>query len=173
LIAFTGILSDQKDPALWNLIATSNSDIARNAGYSFCWVGDGPLVHEIDKNHVTITGWKNAAEVQELLEKTAVYFSSAAWEGLPYGVLEAMNNECALLLRDIPGNRELVVIGENGWLYSTKEEAYEKLSLMLKDKPKLISMGKRSREIVEQSFSLKQMGEGYRKIFFEMQEKIK
>jgi len=167
LISFSGVVSFQKDPSLWNIVARSSASAAKVAGYSFCWIGDGPLANKLDKDLVTLTGWKNSEEVNELLEKTAIYFSTSAWEGLPYGVLEAMSHGCALLLRNVPGNRELVIPGENGWLFDTKEEVENRLKEMIKDKPLLIKMGKRSREIIEQNYTIKQMGEGYRKIYME------
>jgi len=165
LIAFTGIASNQKAPALWNSVACNCADIARKEGFSFYWIGDGPLAHEFNKDAVTLTGWKTAEEVEALLEKTAVYFSASSWEGLPYGVLEAMNFSCALILRNVPGNRELVISGENGWLFETHEEAVNRLITVLKNKTLLLAMGKKSRSILEQNYTLKQMGEGYRSLY--------
>ena len=166
-ISFTGIASSQKDPAMWSSIAVSSADFAYEAGFSFYWVGDGPEAAYLKRDCIVLTGWKTAEEVECLLEKSAIYFSTAAWEGLPYGVLEAMNTGCALLLRDVPGNRDLVISGENGWLFNTQEEARDRLAIMLKDRNRLEAMGKKSREIIRQNYTLKQMGEGYRKIYSE------
>jgi glycosyltransferase involved in cell wall biosynthesis len=168
LVSFTGIASFQKDPVMWNAVAAGCVDNALEEGFSFCWVGDGPLANRLDHDSVTLTGWKPAAEVEEVLKKTAIYFSASAWEGLPYGVLEAMASGCAVLLRNVPGNRELVIPGENGWLFDTQQEAIERLFMMLKNKAVLTTMGKRSIEIIEQGYTVKQMGEGYRKIYNEM-----
>ena len=165
LISFTGIASFQKDPALWNEVACRCAAYAGEKGFSFCWIGDGPEAVKINTDHAVLTGWKTAPEVEDLLLKTAVYFSASAWEGLPYGVLEAMSSGCALLLRNVPGNRELVQPGENGWLFDTAAEAENHLREMLKDKALLAIMGKKSREIAEENYSLKQMGEGYRRIY--------
>jgi glycosyltransferase involved in cell wall biosynthesis len=123
------------------------------------------LAGKLNRDCVVLTGWKGAEEVEELLEKTAIYFSASAWEGLPYGVLEAMNASCALLLRNVPGNRDLVIPGENGWLFCTREEAVSRLTAMLKDRAVLATMGKRSRELLEQGYTRKQMGEGYRRLY--------
>jgi glycosyltransferase involved in cell wall biosynthesis len=165
LISFAGIASFQKDPALWNAIAVDCAAEAKNRGFEFFWIGDGSESAEIDRKYVHFTGWKGPDEVADLLEKTAVYLSCSAWEGLPYGVLEAMNCGCALLLRNVPGNRDLVVSGENGRLFETKEEAVFLLKEMLADTGKTAEMGKKSRIILEREFSLKQMGEGYRRIY--------
>ena len=165
LISFTGIASIQKNPAMWNAVAVTCFNSAQDSGFSFYWIGSGPWERELEEEFITVTGWKTKEEVEALLSKTAIYFSASAWEGLPYGVLEAMNCGCALLLKNVPGNRDLVMNGENGWLFNTQEEAIEKLKIMLKDKTLLAKMGKRSRQMIEQDFSLKQMSDGYRKIY--------
>jgi glycosyltransferase involved in cell wall biosynthesis len=165
LISFSGIASFQKDPVLWNSVAAAYAGTAELSGFSFCWIGSGPLEEGLNRELVTVTGWQDAKRVDELLEKTAVYFSASAWEGLPYGVLEAMNCGCALLLRNVPGNRELVSNGENGWLFDSPEEAISRLKTMMEDPPALSVMGRRSREILEQGYTVKQMGEGYRSIY--------
>jgi glycosyltransferase involved in cell wall biosynthesis len=167
LVSFSGIVSFQKDPALWNTVASLCAGKARRDGFSFCWIGEGPLSGKLDRNFVTVTGWKGPAEVEQFLDKTLVYLSTAAWEGLPYGVLEAMNASCALLLRNVPGNRDLVVPGENGRLFDTEEEAVSLLEQMLSGAEKTALMGKKSFEILEKKFSLKAMGEGYRNIYQE------
>jgi glycosyltransferase involved in cell wall biosynthesis len=168
LISFTGIACPQKDPALWNSVAQDVFDSAGREGFSFCWIGDGEEADRLDRRRITVTGWKTSDEVEIFLGKTAVYFSASAWEGLPYGVLEAMNFSCALLLRDVPGNRELVTQGENGFLFKTRQEAADRLNEMVKDKALLETMGKKSRLIAEQGYTIKQMGEGYKKIYMEM-----
>jgi glycosyltransferase involved in cell wall biosynthesis len=165
LISFAGIVSFQKDPALWNAVAAGCAAEAKDCGFEFYWIGDGPESAKIDRNHTVLTGWKDPEAVADLLEKTAVYLSCSAWEGLPYGVLEAMNSGCALLLRDVPGNRDLVVPGENGRLFETQEEAVFLLKEMLSDPRITREMGKKSRALLEKSFNLKAMGEGYREIY--------
>jgi glycosyltransferase involved in cell wall biosynthesis len=168
LISFAGIASFQKDPALWNAIAAACAAEAKARGFEFYWIGDGPEKDRIDRTAVRLTGWKSPEEVADLLEKTAVYLSCSAWEGLPYGVLEAMNGSCALLLRDVSGNRDLVVPGENGWLFSSLEEACRRLREMLAEPDKTAELGKKSRSILEKDFSQKAMGEGYRRVYREV-----
>jgi glycosyltransferase involved in cell wall biosynthesis len=165
LVSFTGIASFQKDPALFSAVAGACKKEA--PGFLFYWIGDGPLAKELDRSSVVLTGWKSSGGVEKLLDRTAVYLSCSAWEGLPYGVLEAMNASCALLLRNVPGNRDLVVPGENGWLFDSAEEGAERLRAMLGDRTLLERMGKRSREILEKGFTLRSMGEGYRAVYEE------
>ena len=165
LITFVGIASQQKAPDFWNVVTSVSAEFAKDKGFSFTWVGDGPKANELTCKHINLTGWASAKEVEELLEKTSIYFSTSAWEGLPFGVLEAMNCGCALLLRDVPGHRELVIPGENGWLFKTEKEAEEYLNMMVKDRSLLSAMGKRSLEIIQQQYTLEQMGNGYKQIY--------
>jgi glycosyltransferase involved in cell wall biosynthesis len=161
LVSFSGIAGVQKDPALFNRIAEAFQD----EGVPFCWIGDGPLRGELRAKNIELSGWLNKDRIDPYLRKTLVYLSTAAWEGLPFGVLEAMNASCALLLRDVPGNRELVIPGENGYLFGDEGEGRELLRKMLGDREKTLAMGKKSREMAAESYSVKRMGEGYRKIY--------
>jgi glycosyltransferase involved in cell wall biosynthesis len=161
LVSFSGIAGPQKDPALFNRIAAAFQD----EGLPFCWIGDGPLRDELRAKNIELTGWINKDRIDPYLRGTLVYLSTAAWEGLPFGVLEAMNASCALLLRDVPGNRELVIPGENGYLFSGEGEGTDLLRKMIEDREKTLAMGKKSREIAAAAYSVKKMGEGYGKIY--------
>jgi glycosyltransferase involved in cell wall biosynthesis len=81
-----------------------------------------------------------------------------------------MNKSCALLLRDVPGNRDLVVSGENGYLFRDRAEGTALLKAMLEDPEKTAAMGRRSREMAEQDYSAEKMGAGYRTIYAAIME---
>ncbi|MDR0643518.1 MAG: glycosyltransferase [Treponema sp.] len=158
VVTFAGIASAQKDPALFNKIAS------RVEG-NFFWVGDGPLIAALKSPNITVTGWIEKATIDAYLNRTFIYLSASAWEGLPYGVLEAMDAGCALLLRDVPGNRDLVVQGENGYLFTDEDEAVDRLKQMLAEREKTRSMGCKSRDIVKKDYSIEKMGQGYLEIY--------
>jgi glycosyltransferase involved in cell wall biosynthesis len=164
IIAFVGIASVQKAPAMFNKIAS------RVEG-DFFWVGDGPLRTALQSSNITITDWVDKAAVDRYLYRTFIYLSTSAWEGLPFGVLEAMNVGCALLLRDAPGNRDLVVQGENGYLFTDEEEAVELLKNMLADRVRTLAMGYKSRDIVKRDYSIEKMGRGYLEVYEKLYEK--
>jgi glycosyltransferase involved in cell wall biosynthesis len=164
LVSFSGLISAQKDPALFNSLALALED------QPFCWIGDGPLRDKLSAHNISVTGWADSATVNRWLDKTQLYLSASAWEGLPIGALEAMNRSCALLLRDVPGNRDLVVPGENGYLFEDKEEGIARLRAMLEDPEKTAAMGKKSRELAEREYSAEKMGAGYRKIYAAVME---
>jgi glycosyltransferase involved in cell wall biosynthesis len=164
LVVFTGIASRQKDPALFNAIAEALPQV------SFFWIGDGPLRKELRAANITCTGWVERPAIEDYLSRTLVYLSSSAWEGLPFGVLEAMDASCALLLRDVPGNRDLVSPGENGYVYSSAEEGRTLLLTMLEDREKTLAMGGKSRALAGSRYSVEAMGKAYRKIYTSLLE---
>jgi glycosyltransferase involved in cell wall biosynthesis len=164
LVSFSGLISVQKDPALFNELALALGD------RQFCWIGDGPLREKLGAANIAITGWVDSDTVNAWLDKTLIYLSASAWEGLPFGALEAMNKSCALLLRDVPGNRDLVIPGENGYLFREKEEGIALLRAMLEDPEKTAAMGRKSRELAEREYSVEKMGEGYRNIYAAVME---
>lgn len=87
--------------------------------------GDGPMRVQIEQsidNHglrtrVRITGWINSDEVRsEILAARALILPSFA-EGLPVVLMEAMALRRPVLSTYVAGIPELVIPGENGWLF--------------------------------------------------------
>ncbi|GAB6392374.1 MAG: glycosyltransferase, group 1 [Treponematales bacterium] len=162
-ISFSGVASVQKNPALFNAIAAAFPKTP------FRWIGDGPLAGLLSATNIEVTGWREKSEVDALLADTLIYLSASSWEGLPFAALEAMNAGCALLLTDVPGNRDIVPVpGENGFLFRGADEGIERLAAMLVDGEKTTAMGTESRRLAERCYSLEAMGQGYRKIYGSM-----
>jgi colanic acid/amylovoran biosynthesis glycosyltransferase len=88
--------------------------------------GDGPLRAEIEKlidenglnSQVRITGWISSNGVRsEILAARALILPSFA-EGLPVVLMEAMALRRPVLSTYVAGIPELVISGENGWLFA-------------------------------------------------------
>ncbi|MBI1730862.1 glycosyltransferase family 4 protein [Candidatus Acetothermia bacterium] len=93
--------------------------------------------------------------IPEWLAISDIYALPSYGEGLPRTVLEAMAMELPVITTDVPGCRETVNDGENGYLIPPRNsEALAQALERLTGNPKLRqTMGKRSREIVESRFS--------------------
>jgi glycosyltransferase involved in cell wall biosynthesis len=65
---------------------------------------------------VTVTG--KVPTVHEYYALSDVFVSSSILEGMPIAHLEAMTAELPIVATDIPGVREVVTDGENGYLVS-------------------------------------------------------
>jgi glycosyltransferase involved in cell wall biosynthesis len=114
--------------------------------------GDGPMRVEIEKSidelglnsQVRITGWISSNGVRsEILAARALILPSFA-EGLPVVLMEAMALRRPVLSTYVAGIPELVISGENGWLFAagSVEELVDGMVKCLAVKPEdLVRMG--------------------------------
>lgn len=103
----------------------------------------------------------STSEVRPYLKRCHVYVLPSYHEGMPRTVLEAMAIGRPILTTDVPGCRETVTPGENGFLVP-KEDApalAERLIWFIENRDQWGRMGKRSREIAEEKFDVHKVNE--------------
>jgi len=98
---------------------------AKQIPFELVLAGDGPIRDRIEQSidacslrgQVRITGWLSGSQVRdEILAARALVLPSFA-EGLPVVLMEAMALRRPVLTTFIAGIPELVVHGQNGWLF--------------------------------------------------------
>ncbi|WP_413479650.1 glycosyltransferase family 4 protein [Vibrio hibernica] len=106
------------------------------------------------KNSVDYLGGTN--DVRPYIEACSIFVLPSYHEGLPRTVLEAMATGRPILTTDVPGCRETVVDGENGWLVekSNVEQLAEKMIWFIENQHEWQRMAKASRAIVEDKFDV-------------------
>ena len=106
------------------------------------WVEEGVLEWP---GHVPVASW---------LEQANVFVLPSYREGVPMSTQEAMAMGLAIITTDVPGCRETVVEGVNGFLVPARDvQALASAMKKFIDQPNLISeMGRESRLIAEQRF---------------------
>jgi glycosyltransferase involved in cell wall biosynthesis len=161
-IVTTGRAAMQKNPAAFNEIASA---FINHPEINFTWIGDGIQSNLLTSSNIKITGWVEHAEVEKYLSKAHLYISTALWEGLPYAVLEAMSLRLPLLLSNCPGNSDLVINNINGFLFNNTNQAIEFIHQYLQNKQLLYKHGESSLNMLQTTFNVKQMAEGYRKVY--------
>lgn len=121
--------------------------------------GDGPMRADLEKSikelevdsQVRITGWISSNSVRsEILAARALILPTFA-EGLPVVLMEAMALRRPVLSTYIAGIPELVISGENGWLFAagSVEELVEAMVKCLAATPETLSrMGDLGRQRV-------------------------
>jgi colanic acid/amylovoran biosynthesis glycosyltransferase len=127
--------------------------------------GDGPVRPQIEgliERHdlaasVRITGWISSSMVRaEILAARALVLPSFA-EGLPVVLMEAMALRRPILSTYVAGIPELVIPGENGWLFaagSVEELAAAMISCLSKTPEQLSKMGDAGYERVIERHSI-------------------
>jgi len=165
VIVTTGRVMRQKNPALFNKIASAFTD---NPKMQFIWIGDGTERHLLTSSNIKTIGHVGRNEVEQLLQNADLYISTALWEGLPYAVLEAMSMRLPLLLSNCTGNMDLVENGINGFLFNYPAEAIDFINQYFNNRELLRSHGLASLNMLQRNFSVEQMAEGYRAVYNSM-----
>ncbi len=132
----------QKDPGLFLDVASRFP----GSGVSFTWVG--PL-----RKGGVATGWVSRDVAQSIIAEGDVFLMTSRWEGLPVVGLEAMSVGMPLVVRNVPGARDLVVDGVNGYLFDSPDEAASHVARLMGDAGLREDMGRESRIRFETLFS--------------------
>lgn len=121
-------------------------------------ISEKELQFFIEKNIVNYMGEvQNVAEI--ISESSCVISSSFYREGSPRSIQEAMAVGRAVIATNIPGSREAVIDGENGFLvpkWNPKILA-EKIEFLIENQDFLISMGEKSRILAVEKYDGKKV----------------
>ena len=106
-------------------------------------------------SHGNVIAPGHQKNIPEWLAISDIYTLPSYGEGLPRTVLEAMAMGLPIVTTDVPGCRETVTNGENGFLIPARnsEALVEALKRLIENPAIRTAMGQRSREIVESRFS--------------------
>lgn len=151
----SGRISEQKNPALFNEIAT----LVPNA--DFIWIGAGPLENQLTAPNITVTGWISRDEAVKCAECCDVFVLPSKWEGLSVSLLEAMAAAKLCLVSDIPGNRNAIENGKNGIICKTAAE----YAAAIKDASNMLHMAENARKTVVEKFSSAAMAQKYKNAY--------
>ncbi|MFC7298940.1 glycosyltransferase [Herminiimonas aquatilis] len=149
-----GRLCEQKGQQL--LIEAAAILARKGMAFELVLAGDGEMRKDIEaqiaqcnlQSRIRITGWISSDQVkQEILHARAMVMASFA-EGLPVVLMEAMSLQRPVLSTWIAGVPELVIDGENGWLYppgSVEELALAMERCLTTSNADLLRMGQSAR----------------------------
>ncbi len=163
-IAVVGRISNQKNPVRFNAIAQA---FANDPKFRFVWIGDGELRHLLSAPNIHCTGWVSGVEVTQHLQMADIYLSTSSWEGLPLSALEAMCYRLPMVLSECTGHTDIVQDGRNGYLFQHNNTAVLALKTLAGDAALRERLGRASRELLEQQFTVQQMADGYREIYLQ------
>lgn len=95
-------------------------------------------------------------DVRPYLADCHIYVLPSYHEGMPRTVLEAMAMGRPVLTTDVPGCRETVIPGENGWLVpkADAEALAERMIWFIEHRDQWQRMGQRSRQMAEERFDV-------------------
>lgn len=107
-------------------------------------------------------------EIADLYRAADVVMNTSSSEGLSHALLEAMSIGKPVLASDVPGNRDLIQDGDNGFLYDSGAELTEKAVLLVTDADVREKLSQGSLRTIAEHYSL----ERERDTFLEMYRSI-
>jgi len=119
---------------------------------------DGISLQELAKlnNDSSVDYFGATKDVRPYIEGCSIFVLPSYHEGLPRTVLEAMATGRPILTTDVPGCRETVINGENGWLVekANVEQLAEKMIWFIENPKEWQRMAEASRSMVEDKFDV-------------------
>ena len=168
-LIFIGRLNPQKNPGFVLDV------LARfiRLPWRLTFIGDGPLMSHLREriaryglgDQVTMTGWLEAAAVHRQLDDADILYMPSLSEGLPVAAIEALKYGLAIVASDIPGMRDVVDDGVNGYRIPLGDlEAFEhKLKWLLESDATLFAMKHASWEKAR-AFDLRAIADQYERV---------
>jgi glycosyltransferase involved in cell wall biosynthesis len=161
LVCTSGRISSQKNPRLFNAIALLLPHIR------FIWIGDGGMRSLLTARNIEITGWLPRKEALKVLAKAHSFLLLSLWEGLPLSLLEAMFLKKLCLVSDVPGNRDLIDNGRNGFICHTPEEYAQHIHQMLLNECDDMTLAEQAHQDIVAFYNTDSMASAYKKIYDE------
>jgi glycosyltransferase involved in cell wall biosynthesis len=139
-------------------------------------IGDGPDRDRLRRyarlchiqTHVHFLGHRS--DVAALLPHFDLLWLASGYEGLPNAVMEAMAAGVPVVATDIPGNRDLVVPGQTGYLVRVGDRAAlaQKANKILEDPELRQRLGEAGRQRILSEFSVERMIDRYAALYREV-----
>lgn len=142
--------------------------------YNLYLVGAGPEEGRIKslvekrgvQSNVKILPWLPRTKVIDLISKCSIFVLPSFFEAAnPVVVLEAMASAKPIIARTNMGTVDIVVHGENGYLYHNEKELREHLELLLSDYKLRKKTGRIARKTIEEEYSFARMADKYEELF--------
>ena len=107
----------------------------------------------VDEGLIT---WPGHVDVRPWLARSTVFVLPSYREGVPRSTQEAMALGKPVITTDVPGCRDTVVDGDNGFLVPSKDAPALQAAMLrfVADRGLIATMGRRSRQIAEASFDV-------------------
>jgi glycosyltransferase involved in cell wall biosynthesis len=133
-------------------------------------IGDGELrekiVEEVQKDSLTedVKILSPTFEIEKYLNVVDCYVLPSFWEGMPYGVLEAMSCGLPVIASNIPNIKEIIKNEVNGFCENLEVENFAKRIIQLAEDEILYArISLNARSTIEQNFNIdKQLQELYK-----------
>ncbi len=138
--------------------------------------GDGPLKNRLEKfvNELGISdsvkwhGWVDKKTILKLNQGADCFINPSFYEGMPNAVLEAMACGLPAIASNVPGNKDVVVDGENGFLFDLGDhrKINEALNKIIETPCLCSRLGKAARKRLIEKFAWRKTAMEYANLIY-------
>lgn len=181
IISFVARFSSQKDhETLFDALNLLNIEHLNRLTINLIGGGE-PSARFIEKSNSnkirqSLNFIGETSEVNKYLVNSDVFMLISNYEGLPVSIIEALSVGLPIVASDVGGVSELVIEGVNGVLVPKKDSlVLSKILIRLATGSDydLVSMGRKSREMFEESFNVSIMAKKTENLIYEILQKDK
>ena len=110
-----------------------------------------------------IDWWGHHSDMPAVLGRSSIVVLPSYREGLPTILIEAASSGRPIITTDVPGCREVVIDGYNGYLVPPKDHVIlaDRINYLVENQKLMTEMGQKSREISEKMFALEKIFDQY------------
>jgi len=158
------------DKGVGEFVQAAKFLLAKGTPVRFILIGDtdteNPAAISVEQLKIwqdekSIEWWGRRDNVPQLLQQSTIACLPSYREGMPKFLLEAASAGLPIVTTDVPGCREVVINGENGYLVPPKnpEALADAIERLLNDKILRSEMGRKGRALVEREFCIEKIVE--------------
>jgi len=153
------------DKGIGEFVQAAKLLLAKGTSARFILIGDSDRenpaaisVEQLDlwQDEKNIEWWGRRSDVPEILQQSTIACLPSYREGMPKFLLEAASAGLPIVTTDVPGCREIVIDGENGFLVPPRnpEALADAIEKLLNDKTLRRELGRKGRALVEREFGI-------------------
>lgn len=152
----------QRNPELFGVLAQKLRATGR-----WVWIGADIRQHGLPE-HVTATGWLRRADTLAEVAGLDIYLQTSLWEGLSYGILEAMALGKPVVASRIPANEAVVRHGVTGFLAGDADEFATHLAALAQSPELRETMGRAGKEYVRNHHDIRDAARRYAALYHDL-----
>lgn len=161
---FLGRLGERK--GTYDLLSSIKKLKESGVTGKFYFAGDGEIeqVKQLIKEYeieemVTVLGWVNSKQINDLLKQVDFLVLPSYNEGLPMAILEAMNFGLPIISTYVGGIPEVITNSDNGYLITPGEidELTKALTSLINNADLRTEMGMKNRNIILERFDIQSL----------------
>jgi len=134
-------------------------------------VGDGPFIEDLKSqakregilDRVKFSGWVEKDQLVHYYQEANIFVLPSRHEGMSNALLEAMAMGLPIVASDIAGNEELIIQGDQGYLFSSNniKELRRVLKKIIIDEDLRSNLGTQSRNKIENKYTWQNSANSY------------